>query len=541
MTPLCRPRAPSPLGRLSLAVFASVAAGCFNPSNSVAGGDTDEPTSASDGSTADSPDSDGTSTGPAETTISSNTTTSADTTDESESGGPAVCGNGMQESGEECDDGDRINTNDCTNACDLAACGDGILHEGVEECEDGNADSRDGCDAVCTVETQLFAGPYHTCALKEGALRCWGPNEDGRLGYDSPQDVGDNESPASAGDVPVGGTVVDVSIGWYATCALLNSGTVRCWGGNPFGQLGIDSIAGVSSADDAIDATVGAAVSSISAYGGQNCATLEAGPPRCWGFNASGQLGVDSTVAVSDGTGPTIAMSPLQIGVVVEQIATGGTFSCAIVAGGGVRCWGSGENGRLGYGNEASVSTSNTNTLSRVGDIDMGGDVVFIDSGESHTCALLEGGVVRCWGDGGSGELGYGNAQNVGDDETPAAAGDVHVGGTVVQLSVGSGHTCAVLEEGSVRCWGDADDGELGYGTAVTDPLATPETNGDVPVGGNVTHVVAGADHTCARLEGDIIRCWGRNSGGELGYGHTVNVGSTPGNLPEDAGDVDVF
>jgi alpha-tubulin suppressor-like RCC1 family protein len=116
-----------------------------------------------------------------------------------------------------------------------------------------------------------------------------------------------------------------------------------------------------------------------------------------------------------------------------------------------------------------------------MGDVDVGGSVEAITAGGSHTCALLVGGAVRCWGDGTF--VGYGNGETIGDDETPASAGDVDVGGRVVQISAGRTHTCAVLDGGAVRCWGHGAYGELGYASTEwigDDEL--PASAGDVKV-----------------------------------------------------------
>ena len=112
----------------------------------------------------------------------------------------------------------------------------------------------------------------------------------------------------------------------------------------------------------------------------------------------------------------------------------------------------------------------------------MGGTVIQIDAGVFHTCALLDTGAVRCWGAGGTGRLGYGNSVTIGDDETPATAGDVDVGGTVAQIVTGS-HTCALLDTGAVRCWGSGTDGKLGYGnTTIIGDNETPASAGDVNI-----------------------------------------------------------
>jgi alpha-tubulin suppressor-like RCC1 family protein len=97
----------------------------------------------------------------------------------------------------------------------------------------------------------------------------------------------------------------------------------------------------------------------------------------------------------------------------------------------------------------------------------------------------MEGGTLRCWGDGEDGQLGYGNTDNVGDDEVPADVGDVPLGETVVQVSAGGTHTCALLEQGTVRCWGRAEHGQLGQGNTTQTghtPETLPEVVDDVPI-----------------------------------------------------------
>ena len=104
-------------------------------------------------------------------------------------------------------------------------------------------------------------------------------------------------------------------------------------------------------------------------------------------------------------------------------------------------------------------------------------------AGDFATCAVLVGGAVRCWGRAVQGELGYGNLEDIGDDETPASAGDVPVGGPVARIDVGFFHTCAVLVSGGIRCWGRASTGALGYGN--TEDIGddeTPASAGDVDV-----------------------------------------------------------
>jgi len=203
-----------------------------------------------------------------------------------------------------------------------------------------------------------------------------------------------------------------------------------------------------------------------------------------------------------------------------------------------VRCWGWGAYGQLGYGNINSIGDDEAPATA--GDVNFGsGTAVQVATGGNHTCVLLDTGVVRCWGIGSLGALGYGNTATIGDDEDPATAGDVNVGGTATQLAAGDNHTCALLDTGDVRCWGSGQDGRLGYGNSlyIGDDEA-PATAGNVNVGGTVVQVAAGTFHTCAVLDTGAVRCWGYSADGQLGYGNTNTIGDDE--TPASAGDVPV-
>jgi hypothetical protein len=173
------------------------------------------------------------------------------------------------------------------------------------------------------------------------------------------------------------------------------------------------------------------------------------------------------------------------------------------------------------------------------GDVDIGGAVAEVVAGLEHTCARLASGSVRCFGNGLDGRLGYGVTQRIGDDETPAFAGDVDVGGVVVELSVGI-HTCARLESGSVRCWGHGLHGRLGHGNLETiGDDETPASKSAVPIGASVRSISANTLHACALLTTGQLRCWGYGGYGQLGYGDRRTIGDDE--TPATRGDVSAF
>ncbi|HWB79413.1 MAG TPA: hypothetical protein VG755_30835 [Nannocystaceae bacterium] len=420
-------------------------------------------------------------------------------------------------------------------------CGDGTV-DVDESCDDANLEDDDGCDADCqpSAVIEVSAGGSHTCVLtRTGAVRCWGNGSDGRLGYALFGNVGDNETPASAGNVTVGGLAIATGTGNRHTCAIRELGPMRCWGDGADGRLGYantNDIGDNEAPNAAGDIDTLDSPTAITLGFAHTCAVLESGGLQCWGLGTNGRLGYSSTSSIGDDERPS-DVDVVDIGTDVTAVAAGTAHTCAITVDGDVMCWGLGTDGRLGYANEESVGDDET--PASIGVVDVGGAVTQVSAGDRHTCALLDGGTVRCWGYGFQGRLGYGNGLvTVGDDETPATAGDVDVGGTVTQISVGGTHSCALLEGGTVRCWGTYGLGIPDAGLTIGDD-ETPADVGDVDVGGVVVQISAGANHTCAVLEGGTVRCWGTGAEGRLGYGNTNAVGET--DTPASAGDVVVF
>lgn len=333
-----------------------------------------------------------------------------------------------------------------------------------------------------------------------------------------------------------------VFVGASHTCALSPlTGNVRCWGTGNDGRLGYGNTNTIG--DDEVPSTAGdvdlggdVIAIATGTFSGHTCALLTTGNVRCWGLGANGQLGYGNTNDIGDDETPASA-GDVNIGGTVTQIAVGSQHTCVLLSTGNVRCWGNGSNGRLGYANVTTIGDDEA--PASAGDVPVGGTVVQIGAGSTHTCALLSTGNVRCWGFGSFGILGYGNTTHIGDDETPASAGDVNIGGTVTQIAVGGQHTCALLSTGDVRCWGIATGGRLGYGNFnnVGDD-ETPASAGNVNVGGTVTQIAAGGNFTCALLTTGNVRCWGSGAFGKLGYGNTTTIGDDE--LPSTVGYVDV-
>ena len=469
------------------------------------------------------------------------------------------CGNGGLDRGEECDDGNVLSGDGCSAACrrELAAGGAHtcvVLDAERVQCWGLGASGQLGRVSTATIGDdepglphvidiggkvrQVVAGEAHTCALMEaGAVRCWGYGSHGQLGLGNTESIGDDEVPSSVEPVDVGGRVMQLAAGREHTCALMEMGTVRCWGSSSVGQLGYGNRSSIGDDEapwSAGEVAVGGRVIQLAASHRHMCALLEMGTVRCWGSGSHGQLGYGDSENIGDDEAPSSA-GDVVVGGRVTQLAAGSDHTCALMETGAVRCWGNGDGGRLGYGDEKDVGDDED--PSSAGDVEIGGHVIQLVAGDGHTCALMEMGTVRCWGHGSHGQLGYGRTESIGDDEVPSSAGDVAVDGRVIQLVAGRFHTCALLEMGEIRCWGSGEHGQLGYGDrdSIGDD-ETPSVAGPVPVGGRVSQLAAGHFHTCALLEVGTVRCWGSGSNGKLGYGSTVNIGDDE--EPSSAGDV---
>lgn len=408
--------------------------------------------------------------------------------------------------------------------CDLAT-GICIIPEQVDASTDGPEEQR-----LSVISVAL--GHSHTCVLlSNGGVKCWGANTKGELGYANTNQIGDdpNEVPVNYNALDIGGEVTALTAGSQHTCALLVDGRVRCWGRGDSGQLGYqsaDSIGDNEAPREAGDVDVGGIVVQISAGGEHTCALLDDGAVRCWGEGSQGQLGYGNGNSVGISETPSAAGN-VPLGAKAKHISAGAYHTCAVLEDGNVKCWGRGTFGALGYGNDADVGL--TNRPQDVGVLAVGGTVSAISTGEHTTCTILsEASQARCWGYNLLGQLGYGHKENIGDTESPDSVPPLSLAGEVVQIATAQSHACAITNDKTLRCWGNNDHGQLGYGHVATlgdDPTELPSSFGAVSVGGEVAAVALGSRHTCALLGDGHARCWGDNFYGQLGYGDTQDIG----------------
>jgi alpha-tubulin suppressor-like RCC1 family protein len=276
---------------------------------------------------------------------------------------------------------------------------------------------------------------------------------------------------------------------------------VKCWGWNPYGAVGDGTNASKPVPTDV--AGLGSGVSRIAAGEYHTCALLASGGVRCWGGNGWGQLG-DGTF--TDRWTPVDGATP--VGGIVAIVA-GNNHNCVVTAGGAARCWGRNTSGQLGDG---STTTHSTPPVDVTG---LGVGVLGIAAGANHTCAVLADDVTKCWGDNSGGQLGDGSQTQrlTPVDVSPHPPG-------VSSLALGGNNSCAMGADGAVACWGANATGQLGDGTTVARSEATLEVEG-LAYG---AAAVSGADgHNCAITGAGGLRCWGNNAVGQVGDGTTIH------------------
>lgn len=315
---------------------------------------------------------------------------------------------------------------------------------------------------------------------------------------------------------------VDIDGGESHTCAVTKSGAAYCWGSNEWGQAGIKFSIGLGFSEPQPVNGLFQAPVEITTGGNHSCAVTANGA-KCWGQNNAGQLG-DGSNQSSDKPVDVIGLSGGPVGVVA--VAAGESHTCARFIGSSkvnlVKCWGSNIFGQLGDGTYVDSAFP-------VEVVGLSG-VVAITAGKQHTCALLDTGGVKCWGKGDDGQLGNGDILHSG---TPVNVSGLSNG--VKAIAAGHNHNCALLESGSVKCWGANEYGQIGDGTSgIENEHTTP-----VAVKGLVVRTSAialGGWHTCALTDRGSVLCWGRNTYGQLGDGEwgvldTVPIGveSLPG------------
>ena len=302
------------------------------------------------------------------------------------------------------------------------------------------------------------------CAVLDGAVKCWGRNEKGQ--------IGDGTTTNALTPVSVPGITAAsfARCGRAVCCAVLEDATAVCWGNSDWGEIG-DQIpnvptgagpAAVKDVDGDAMPVIMTGIVDIGPGDDHTCALLSTGEVKCWGYQASGNG------ALGDGTGSINSLTPVTVdgltGKKAKSLSVGLCHSCVVIVDGTVMCWGRNTVGVIGDG-----TTAHKFSATAVISLPAGNPVTSVSCGSHHTCVTLQDGGVMCWGYNNMGQIGQvGQTGRIGDvfsnTNTNQPTGAIYGIDSAISVSAGQHHTCAALEDGSMRCWGQMHG--LGIGAA---------------------------------------------------------------------------
>ena len=427
--------------------------------------------------------------------------------------------------------------------------------------------SADYTIAQGAAQGNLVAGAYHTAViLNDGSVKTWGSNSHTQLGQgiagspnsqgDAAGEMGDDLSKVELG---TGRTAVRIAAGSYHTAVILDDGSVKVWGKNQNGQLGQGNRTQLgSSASDmgdnltAVDLGTGKTAVAIAAGTEHTAVILNDGSVKAWGFNSYGQLGLGHSEHMGNDAGEmgdNLPAVDLGTGRTAVAIAAGNSVTGVILDDGSVKIWGFDIAGVLGqerYGNIGNDPNEMGDNLPAV-DLGTGKTAVDIAIGGNHVVVLLNDGTIKAWGNNGDGELGQGRDNNHIGDQTGDMGDNLPTtnlpdGLTAIGVAAGFNHTIAIFNNGTVGVVGKNHYGQLGQGN--TDDVGANTSDKmlivDVGTGRTVIAIAGGNEHSAVILDDCTVKAWGVNNVGQLGQGNTDMIGDTLGQMGDNLSGVDL-
>ncbi len=372
----------------------------------------------------------------------------------------------------------------------------------------------------------ISVGGGHACGVANGTLFCWGKNTNGQLGTGNTSDLSQPRAPSGIANR----VVTKVSAGTSHTCAITD-GTLYCWGLNSNGQLGLGNTTSYTSPQLVGGSLAGKRVTDVSAGATGTCAIAN-GQAYCWGLNTNQQVGDGTTTQQTSPTQATGAAGVLT-GKSITSISMGTSHACA-VANADLYCWGNNANGRTGLnttvGNANPTLVSGGTAGSPTGPNSTRPSVSMVSAGDDFTCAIINA-KVSCWGDNANGRTGLNTA--VGNQLIPAVLSGTAGTYYATSISAGTTHACGVINgnssqtNGNLYCWGDMTNGRVGNGGSSGNQLAATLINGGSVSGKSTTNVAVGSSSSCSVSNADIL-CWGAAANGRMGDVDVVTDNLTP-------------
>lgn len=340
-----------------------------------------------------------------------------------------------------------------------------------------------------------------TCSLNElGWIYCWGANSSGQ--------IGNNTTSGSVKPIPIRSGFIQLDTTRSAggsslgtTYGITLTGVLMSWGDNVFGKMGTGSDGGASFTPQVVDPSI--RYKYMESQYRHSCAITTTNVLKCWGYNSDGELG-DGTTA------PKNSPTTIDSGVNYKTVAAGAYHTCGITTGNILKCWGLNDDYQLGDG-------TNGQKLSPV-TVDGGTTYASASAGLTHTCAITMAGALRCWGNDSFGQIGDGGLST--SRSTPYT---IDSGTSYAMVAAGDNSTCAITTTGVLKCWGENSSGQLGDNSTTT--RTTPVI---IDSGVSYSSVTNAGTHTCGITSARVMKCWGLNDYGQLGIGIMGGIYTTP-------------
>lgn len=402
-------------------------------------------------------------------------------------------------------------------------------------------------EATVTIITpvKVWSGGYNNCVkYDDNSVKCWGDGANGKLGTAATADLGDSLTEMGSNlpflNLGTGRYPKEMAMSINHACAILDNDSLKCWGTNTNGQLGLGDTAhrgdGAGEMGDSlptVNVGSGRTVKKIAVGPTNTCAILDNNDLKCWGLNTYGQNGKDNTTTLGTSAtqmGDNLTAINLGSGRYATEVSVGTSHVCAVLDNGSVKCWGRNNRGQLGVGSTTTWGTA-TGNMAGLPTVNLGTGLTAknVRAGSEHTCAHLNDDTIKCWGRSNSGQLGQGTTSVIGDASTEMGNNlpvtSLGTGLTVSSMYLEAAHTCAWMDNGDLKCWGYGFYGELGKGSTSNLGTSAAQMGNNltgISTNSTLSQVAIGVNHMCILSTTNEVKCWGRATQGALGSGSST-------------------
>lgn len=398
----------------------------------------------------------------------------------------------------------------------------------------------------------------------EGSVKCWGANVYGQLGTGATSTIGDGAAEIGGAnpfvDLGTGRTATQIAVGNDHVCALLDDATVKCWGRGLYGQLGKGNPSNLGNTAlemgdnlTPINLGTGRTATAVYAFSNISCAKLDDLSVKCWGRNDRGQMGIGNIAGNNSALGDDVNemgdnLAPIDFGTgrTAVKLTGGINHICALLDNATVKCWGRNDRGQLGKNNTTSLGDN----VNEMGDFltavnidgNSGGARTATDiiSGTDHNCVIRDNATMICWGRNSNGQLGNGNTNTIGDGAGEMAnISSINMGAGFATLTniYGAGRTsCAKDNANMFKCWGRNGEGQLLLGNT-TDATAPPAAALNIGAGLVISKLMTQRYVLCSLFTNDRIKCWGLGTDAGGTNAHGVFISTSAANLGDNGGE----